>query len=414
MNCKSYCIFAFLGLVCVFALQIFLEILFYLGSLVPGPIWIYLLIVVVTAVTFMILNMINYKWDDTSLEKLAGEWNLSVDDLRKSITKIPYSLRLFFSPDASFKDPHGVEILQKNIILFLVSKGICDLFVTFWLFLFGEEDRMRLLVLLDSEGDINTPFELAVGVQSLDGKEGFTSSCPIWKTSGFTFFGINTNSSIKYVNILSRVQKSGICYIHAVVVMISYLIQIKTQKLSDSMENISKYIRRSFSAVELKSHIFGNAGGNSYLLFQKMVGLRLFEIDISKITLEVLGDVGPILVSHFKVTKEFMSCKRWSFLSNYVLDWIDLGELHCHHAMMIVGIRLDDVFGQVFLLQNWWKEAQFVEVSAKYLSDCLQEGHLYALSPEVKDVAVKDTCTTEFAYSETACVGPYEKLCVDS
>ena len=41
------------------------------------------------------------------------------------------------------------------------------------------------------------------------------------------------------------------------------------------------------------------------------------------------------------------------------------------HAMLIIGARRDDTTGKRwFLLQNWWKEMQFVEVSDEYLGYC--------------------------------------------
>ena len=45
------------------------------------------------------------------------------------------------------------------------------------------------------------------------------------------------------------------------------------------------------------------------------------------------------------------------------------GKFKGAHAMVMVGARRDDS-GQYFLLQNWWKEKQFVEVSEAYLQHC--------------------------------------------
>jgi hypothetical protein len=39
------------------------------------------------------------------------------------------------------------------------------------------------------------------------------------------------------------------------------------------------------------------------------------------------------------------------------------------HAMVLVGHRRSDG-KDVYLLQNWWEDKQFVEVSAEYLEAC--------------------------------------------
>jgi hypothetical protein len=40
------------------------------------------------------------------------------------------------------------------------------------------------------------------------------------------------------------------------------------------------------------------------------------------------------------------------------------------HAMVLLAIRHDGVHGRCFLLQNWWLQRQFVEVSEAYFAAC--------------------------------------------
>ena len=70
---------------------------------------------------------------------------------------------------------------------------------------------------------------------------------------------------------------------------------------------------------------------------------------------------GVGLVTRFKVVPAFQGTEV-SFTANALRD-----EAIGLHAMTLVGHREND--GQhLFLLQNWWKEKQFIEVSAEYLA----------------------------------------------
>lgn len=44
-----------------------------------------------------------------------------------------------------------------------------------------------------------------------------------------------------------------------------------------------------------------------------------------------------------------------------------LGKFIGLHAMALVGHRMDQNGTEYYLLQNWWKEKQFVEIDAEYL-----------------------------------------------
>lgn len=70
---------------------------------------------------------------------------------------------------------------------------------------------------------------------------------------------------------------------------------------------------------------------------------------------------GPGLVSGFEVHQDFAN-----FTTHHHHNGIHLGSYIGNHAMALVGHRSANGT-QYFLLQNWWKEKQFVEVDASYL-----------------------------------------------
>eukprot|EP01091_Cochliopodium_minus_P014618 TRINITY_DN4998_c0_g1_i5.p1 TRINITY_DN4998_c0_g1~~TRINITY_DN4998_c0_g1_i5.p1 ORF type:complete len:228 (-),score=40.40 TRINITY_DN4998_c0_g1_i5:47-730(-) len=50
---------------------------------------------------------------------------------------------------------------------------------------------------------------------------------------------------------------------------------------------------------------------------------------------------------------------------------IDEKEKEGIHSMIIIGIRYDEIKKKnFFLLQNWWKGKQFIEVDSQYLDEC--------------------------------------------
>jgi hypothetical protein len=46
-------------------------------------------------------------------------------------------------------------------------------------------------------------------------------------------------------------------------------------------------------------------------------------------------------------------------------------KVYGSHAMLLIGVRKDAVSPECrYLLQNWWHEKQFVEVTSEYLKHC--------------------------------------------
>jgi len=160
---------------------------------------------------------------------------------------------------------------------------------------------------------------------------------------------------------------SGLCYIHGPDMLQHYLVSMNTAK-SAGMIDISRLIHDTFSAQQLEDHIFKDHGGSSETMLRyilepgSIVSSRIDDIE------KRLREFGPLLVSRFTVHSDFTK-----------------GNIHMHHgkpvhinaqhqfggkglhAMILIGARTDQKGKKLFLLQNWWKSKQFIEVDEEYL-----------------------------------------------
>lgn len=70
------------------------------------------------------------------------------------------------------------------------------------------------------------------------------------------------------------------------------------------------------------------------------------------------------------------------------------------HAMILVGYRQDENYGYVFLLRNWWKNMEYVEVSAHYMARAMAQIHFVteALAKIPNHFPVLDAAATEANY----------------
>ena len=189
----------------------------------------------------------------------------------------------------------------------------------------------------------------------------------------------NIDDQIKLIPFY-RVQHSGLCYLHASVMLKYYLVGTRYPNVGKQMINIAVYIRQNFSSPELYVHVFGKSGGSSTDMLKKLLATN----DSGIITLAnsylqdesqwkqrfkdimlLLEDYGPGLVSSFMVTNTFKDVS----ISSHQGPIPDINEdsKGCKHAMIVVGARLDNQNNGWFLLQNWWSKKQFVEVDFKWL-----------------------------------------------
>ncbi|KAJ9462498.1 hypothetical protein DIPPA_25573 [Diplonema papillatum] len=139
------------------------------------------------------------------------------------------------------------------------------------------------------------------------------------------------------------------------------------------MLNVAKYIVQFYDNRAVRNHIVDNVGGNSIGFMRDIMGLEREDVVTTGLGMgkaipanaeEVATDIrkyGIGLVSTFAVEPAFQQADGTSY--DGALTEKSLGQ----HAMAVVGHRKEDN-KHYFLLQNWWIEKQFVEVSQDYLA----------------------------------------------
>jgi hypothetical protein len=173
---------------------------------------------------------------------------------------------------------------------------------------------------------------------------------------------------------LQRSQPSRLSYLHAPIVLISYIRQLfgRGPEMIDMME----WMRRSASCEVLDGHIFTCRIDSCLLLeilltsLTSIIRLAWYEIDDA-----TLKCYGPGLVCGFDVSRGFEEEGKFRYGDEDIPDPksdSEFGTLtNDRHAMVLVGVCVSPETRQrVFLLQNWWRRKQFVECSQGYLEAC--------------------------------------------
>ena len=165
-----------------------------------------------------------------------------------------------------------------------------------------------------------------------------------------------------------RAQPSGLCYMHGPDVLQHYLVTMHASK-SVGMIDLTKFVRNHFSPTSLEKHIFEDYGGDSRVLLKSILQPNSIVVAASFICIEEsLRLYGPGLVSKFCVHLDFNDKSVYSH-RGYPTELVDHSDNR--HCMVLIGHRKDNVTGNnIFLLQNWWKMKQFVEVDEQYLEFC--------------------------------------------
>jgi hypothetical protein len=272
-------------------------------------------------------------------------------------------------------------IHSDDLRLFLYAKGI--------LFDFGQASRLeRYNILLDPDSSgLPSPAveKFKKGRERLSrivqkGEEGrdfqngqanmfemFVQRHPEWSSdSSFVVFRDHVQFSGKAHSYVERVKLSGLCYMHAPVVLQHYLV---TMQRNDHvpMLDMGLYLRQVMSSDGLIKHIWDNQGGDSKVFLEHILlqdPEPVFSSHGSEADLRSnMERYGPALVQGFKVEATFGNSVQWQHLGSRIGHPIGL------HAMVLVGHRKEGDDDR-YLLQNWWKFKVFVEVDAKYLKTC--------------------------------------------
>ena len=186
-----------------------------------------------------------------------------------------------------------------------------------------------------------------------------------------------------------RKQKSGLCYLHAPVVLEHYLFAIATGGAHSSTYDIGKYEAHVLSGDHLVDFLLKDVGGSSQNTLNEICGLReadtkhfhipdkeddSFYMTVCDMILDRVAQ-SPALVSTFRVYPDFRRTDTVSF-SHIPLQGTQGTSSSSRvpmHSMVLIGGRKTVDGEYLFLLQNWWEGRYFVEVSGEYMHHCQAE-----------------------------------------
>ena len=147
----------------------------------------------------------------------------------------------------------------------------------------------------------------------------------------------------------ARSQPSGLCYMHAPIVLQHYLAQMNATD-AVHMLDMAKYLRRHVSGKTLYEHVWNDAGGDSLYFLEKILApapqFEMLGSDGASWRAK-LEQYGPLLASAVEIEDAFMNNDATSFLTQMSTKSLGL------HAMVLVGHRKEGDENR-FLLQNWW------------------------------------------------------------
>ena len=205
---------------------------------------------------------------------------------------------------------------------------------------------------------------------------------PAWGDASRSFVFFRDHEKVKALSAdareqlkVTRIQPSGeLSYTHAPTVMQHILVTLHSGGEHHEMLNVTKCIVGCFESDMIYQHVVKNKGASSETFLKSIMQLReedlkRFDLDKNNATIrhvQALGvaahltSCGVGLVTEFAVNSTFHG-KQVSFKVD------DKRKKTGLHAMTLVGYRQDGAH-HMFLLQNWWRNKQFIEVSAEYLA----------------------------------------------
>jgi hypothetical protein len=167
--------------------------------------------------------------------------------------------------------------------------------------------------------------------------------------------------------LLQRVH-SGLCYMHAPMMLQHYLVcKYKQGNCSHEILDLARFTIETLSSSHLKRNIFNEreaVRSRDFLHHIVQEGTVAQSVSYDIIDSSLLKRYGPLLVPNFMVTDGF--CSNGRLVHTGYAGNGDLGS----HAMLLIGVRME-AGSPRFLLQNWWRHCQFVEVDTDYMQSSL-------------------------------------------
>jgi hypothetical protein len=169
-------------------------------------------------------------------------------------------------------------------------------------------------------------------------------------------------------NVLLQRVHDGLGYMHAPIMLQHYM---KCRDTNSSclhqVLDVTRYILGSFTPANLKRNILKERASISSKEFLGRIlnpGTLLNNANVESIHREFLQNHGPVLLPQFAVRSDFCTGGQ------HVHTGPATGGYTGLHAMLLIGVRVEGDTRR-FLLQNWWRHCQFVEVDLEYLESCI-------------------------------------------
>lgn len=175
-------------------------------------------------------------------------------------------------------------------------------------------------------------------------------------------------------------EDSNTCYLIATVLGIRH----KFFPFNPSLQVINPHdiIIKSFSSLELEAHIFNNVGGSVETTVQRVFPTGSFRtFGAHQINCDTFRKFGAGIISNFHIYQDFLSPQSFS------LNGEPKGKFLGRHAMCAIGFRNDSKYGPVILVQNSWKNSQFLEVSLSYAEKC--RSSFVFIEGTIKDLSLR-------------------------
>lgn len=241
--------------------------------------------------------------------------------------------------------------------------------------------------------------------------DDFKRQVPGWEShESVIFFNNEAYHNHPYLKSL-RHQTTGNCGAHAAVQLLHYLMDIRsTGNVNVGSVDLTAHMQlRLLRGEELLNYLTGKRHIKPLFYFASLarvnhtVLIRLsfqlpFEDHLAAnllVAAELMDQVRiqPGMVTEFVTTQPFTRSSLVSFTGQPTFAGTEGAR-----AMLIVGARrVGDAY--YFLLQNWYSEKQFVEVSAEYLAYCMASMFFV---PTTQNITISPTVPMK-QYSATEC-----------
>jgi hypothetical protein len=234
---------------------------------------------------------------------------------------------------------------------------------------------------------------------------------PVWDGSGqgnsgnvYTIFGDQQHTNVE---VFHRFQASGNCFIQAAI-LIHWYKSIWGREGDASkiyLIHLSKYVRNMFDGRRLFRHIVLDAGGDARDTAETLMPQtrsyreKSFSTEFEKIR-ALMQDHGPGLVSLYRLNSDIHESDTFSYTGTRPEPEFEDHQEPKGHAMVAVGVRKDAADKVHLLLQNFWKDKEFLEIDYDYL--VTSHGSLDFFIFKINPPAQVLDCVTTRSYMQKA------------